>query len=179
MSKIVKKIRIWANFLDTQNNVLYPIQFGICKQHSTKTAVCYFIEQIQSKLDKVGVVGAVFLDLQKAFDALNHNILLYNLSFFNFLEDTIKWIESHPTSRKPNPNPNHTQINTHISSLGDCSTGVPQGSTLGPLLFSLYLNDFPDVCPDVHIQMFADDTVIYVHDKTVEHVALKNIHFND
>ncbi len=61
----------------------------------------------------------------------------------------------------------------NTSYLRDCFTGVPQGSTLGPLLFSLYLNDFPDVCPDLHIQMYAYDTVIYVHDKTKEQVALK------
>ncbi len=130
--------------------------------------MCYFTEQIRSKLDNGGVVGAVFLDLQKSYDTLNHNILLSKLSFFNFSEDTIKWIESYLTSRKQ-----CTRIKTHISSLRDCSTGVPQGSTLGPLLFSLYLNDFPDVCPDVHIQMYADDTVIYVHDKTKEQVAHK------
>ncbi len=52
------------------------MQFGFRKQHSTETAVCYFIEQIWSKLDKGGFVGAVFLDLQKAFYTLNHNILL-------------------------------------------------------------------------------------------------------
>lgn len=60
-----------------------------------------------------------------------------------------------------------------VSSLRECCTGVPQGSVLGPLLFSLYLNDLPDVCPDVNIQMYADDTVVYVHGKTNEQVAQK------
>lgn len=81
----------------------------------------------------------------------------------------MKWIESYLTSSKPGC----TRIKTHISSLRDCSKGVPQGSTLGPLIFCLYLNDFADICPDAHIQMYPDDTVIYVYDKTKEQVAKK------
>ncbi len=64
------------NFVDIQN-VLCPMQFGFRKQHSTETVVCYFIEQIRSKLDKGGVVSVVFLDLQKAFDTLNYHILIF------------------------------------------------------------------------------------------------------
>lgn len=82
-------------FLDILNSLLFLMQFGIGKQHSTEIAVCYFIEQVRSKLDKGGIVGSVFRDLQKAFDTLNHNILLSKLLHFNFSIDIMKWIESY------------------------------------------------------------------------------------
>jgi len=98
------------------------MHFGFREQHSTETAVCYFIEQVRSKLDKGRVVGAVFLDLQKAFDMLNHNILLSKLLYFNFSVETMKWIESYLTSRKQ-----CTRIETRISSTRYCSTGYLRG----------------------------------------------------
>lgn len=112
-------------------------------------------------VDKGGVVGAVFLDLRKAFDTVNHQVLIAKLSTFNFFSSAIKWFESYLTGRTQ-----YFSVNTYRSLALNLCTGVPQGSILGPLLFSLYINDFPSVCRDINTIMYANDTVIYVHAKT-------------
>lgn len=144
------------------------MQFGFRTRHSTESANCFFIENIKHLLDKGGVVGAVFLDLKKAFATVNHKILLTKLRKCNFSADAIKWIESYLSNRSQS-----VRISDYRSPLLALSTGVPQGSILGPLLFSLYINDLPSVCPDVYIQMYADDTVIYTHGKNTAQVAEK------
>ncbi len=98
--------------------------------------------------------------------ALNHRILLSKLLSFNFSPHTLRWIESYLSG--------HTQyvsIQNYNSAPLSISTGVPQGSVLGPLLFTLYINDLPSVCPNTNIQMYADDSVIYIHGSSVSQVA--------
>lgn len=109
-----------------------------------------------------------FLDLKKAFDTVNHEVLLSKLSFFNFSTETIKWMNSYLTNRKQSVHIGNTQ-STYLN----CNIGVPQGSILGPILFSLSINDLPMICPSVNIQMYADDTVLYVHDKDKQQAANK------
>ncbi len=76
------------------------MQFRFRVHHSTETANCYVVEQIKSSLDRGGVVGAVFLDIKKAFDTINHNVLLSKLSRFNFSTNTLTWMESYLSLRK-------------------------------------------------------------------------------
>ncbi len=82
-------------------------------------------------MDRGGVVGPVFLDLKKAFDTVNHKILLTRLSTFNFSPKALRWIESYLADRTQ-----CVRILNQQSDVLRCSTGVPQGSILGPLLFS-------------------------------------------
>lgn len=117
-------------------------------------------------MDRGGVVGAVFLDLKKAFDTINHGILLSKLNAFNFSADAIKWVESYVTHRTQ-----LVRVKNYQSSVVSLSAGVPQGSILGPLLFSLYVNDFPNVCFNSNIQMYADDTVVFVHANSADQAA--------
>lgn len=168
ISKVVEKV-VAMQLMDHLNygeHPLNPLQFGFRKHHSTETALCYFVEQLKAMLDKGVVVGAIFLDLKRAFDTVNHNILLSKLSTHNISDETLRWFKSYLENRK-----HCTRFKSTMSSFVDCSVGVPQGSILGPLLFSVYINDLPAICPEVHVQMYADDAVIYVHAKLSQEAA--------
>ncbi len=117
-----------TNYLNNSYFALHPMQFGFRANYSTEMANCYFTEKVKSLLDKGGVVGAVFLDLRKAFDTLNHRILLSKLLSFNFSPHTLRWIESYLSGRTQ-----YVSIQNYNSAPLSISTGVPQGSILGPL----------------------------------------------
>lgn len=151
-----------------KENLLHPMQFGFRANHSTGTACCYLLEVIKSSLDKGGVVGALFLDLRKAFDTVNHSVLLSKLSSFKLSANVLNWIQSYLLGRSQ-----CVRINDKTSSLKACGLGVPQGSILGPLLFSAYINDLPSVCDGVGTLMYADDTVLYTTGKDPEQAAAK------
>ena len=119
------------------------------------------LEKIKFSLDLGGVVGAVFLHLRKAFDTVEHKVLLTKISKFNFCNGAMKWVELYLTNRSQS-----VPINNHRSKSLQLPTGVPQGSILGPLLFSIYINDLPSVCPEVETIMYADDTVFFGHGRS-------------
>lgn len=168
ISKVIEKFvtNQLINHLNLGYHSLNEMQFGFRPKHSTETTLCYFVEQLKFMLDKGGVVGTIFIDLKKAFDTVNHNVLLSKLSTHNVSANAIEWMASYLHNRQ-----HCTRIKGTSSSSLDCPTGVPQGSVLGPLLFSIYINDLPSICPEFRIQMYADDTVIYVHAKSKQHAA--------
>ena len=93
ISKVVEEVvaeQLVAH-LDSEA-LMHPMQFGFRSNHSTETACCYFLEVVKQNLDKGGVVGAVFLDLCKAFDTVNYQILLSKLASYKLSIDTLKWI---------------------------------------------------------------------------------------
>uniref|UniRef100_A0A146QFL4 Reverse transcriptase-like protein n=1 Tax=Fundulus heteroclitus TaxID=8078 RepID=A0A146QFL4_FUNHE len=142
------------------------MQFGFRQNHSTETANCVFIETVKSLLDKTTCVGAVFLDFKKAFDTVDHQALLSKLTHFNFADDAIAWFKSYLSDRKQS-----VSVGGTMSSYLECPAGVPQGSILGPVLFSLYINDLPDVCQNVQFQMYADDAVIFTPAKSTQEAS--------
>ena len=157
-----------VSFLNTSEFNLHPSFIsGFRANYSTETANCLFLEKVQAMVPKGGVVGAVFLDLRKAFDTVNHKVLLAKLSSFNFSPLALSWFESYLTGRC------QYVVNNQLSPALELYTGVPQGSILGPLLFSLYINDLPSVCHNVETQLYADDTVMYMHARTKQLAAAK------
>ena len=99
----------------------------------------------------------VFLDLSKAFDTINHNILLQKLNYYDIRGTTLNWFCSYLTNRNQ-----YTKIDCCSSSLNNITCGVPQGSFFGPLLFSLYINDICYASTVLSFILFADDTnIIY------------------
>ena len=178
VSKVAEKwiAKLLNKHLNNGHPLLHPMQFGFRQYHSTETANCVFIETVKSLLDKTICVGAVFLDLKKAFDTVDHRTLLSKLTHFNFAENALDWFQSYLSNRRQSVSVGGTN-----SSYLECSAGVPQGSILGPVLFSVYINDLPNVCQTVHFQMYADDAVIFTPAKSTQEAsssltsALENI----
>ena len=133
ISKIFEKV-VAEQLVEHLDHIeaLPPCQFGFRKRYSTESACCYLLEDIKSSLDGGGVVGAVFLDLRKAFDTVNHQLLISRLSDFSLDIKTIAWIQSYL-----NDTQQCVAVDNTKSTLRHCSMRVPQGSILGPLLFTL------------------------------------------
>ena len=154
ISKIFEKI-IHARlsvFLST-NNILHEKQFGFRKQHSTNHALIEITEKIKQGCDSGKFACGVFLDFQKAFDTVNHDILLKKLEHYGIRNKSNKWLRSFLEGRKQ-----HTTINKTRSSDKLISNGVPQGWILGPILFILFINNFHKAVDLSTVHHFADDT---------------------
>jgi len=166
-SKIFEKliyIRMYK-YLDT-NNLLYDKQFGFRSKHSTNHALISLTESIKKHLDNKELVSGIFIDLAKAFDTVNHKILCNKLSYYGFRGKFNDLIKSFLSNRKQ-----YVSINGFDSDKLEISCGVPQGSTLGPLLFVLYINDLQYSLKFASANHFADDTcLLYANKKpkTVE-----------
>ena len=116
----------------------------------------------------------ILIDLQKAFDTLDHSILLGKLGLLSFSSDTISWFKSYLSNRTFLVN-----VKSAFSEPADLKCGVPQGSILGPLLFLLYINDLPQAVTDCDVRLYADDTCISYTNKKIPEIEVKlNKDFN-
>ena len=139
-----------------ENTFLNDRQSGFRKLFSTTTAVLDVSENILEQLDKNNFVGAVLIDLKKAFDTVDHKILLKKLWCYGFQNQFFDWFESYLTDRQQ-----LTLVNNIMSDLlHEDVYGVPQGSVLGPLLFLLYIDDIKSVIQNAYCHLYADDTII-------------------
>ena len=103
----------------------------------------------------------IFLDFSKAFDTINHNILLYKLSHYGIRGKALEWFRNYLNNRKQ-----YVSLNQNNSSLKEIENGVPQGSLLGPLLFIVYINDFSRSSDTLSFILFADDSNVFFLTKT-------------
>ena len=122
--------------------------FGFREKHSTTHALLCLTESIKHSIDNGDFGCGIFLDLQKAFDTVNHKILLLKLEHYGVRGNALNWLQSYVT------------VNGHRSDYKPITCGVPQGSVLGPLLFLIYVNDLPSVSKVLKFYLFADDTSI-------------------
>ena len=159
-----------TEFLNNEN-LISEHQHGFRKNHSTVTCLIEMMENVRESLDKGMVSGMVAIDLSKAFDTIRHKTLVQKLKSLNFDANTISWFESYLKDRKQK-----VKINDTISNEGNVKHGVPQGSILGPLLFSLYINDLPENAGECKVKIYADDTTLYTSSNTVESLKLKLEH---
>ena len=165
-----------TQFLDS-NNILSQHQFGFRKKHSTSHPMLLFMNKITSALENKEYSIAIFCNLRKAFDSVNHKTLLMKLQKLGIMGTELKWFNSYLTHRKQ-----FVQVNNSISKLLNVSIGVPQGSILGPLLFIIYINDLPK-CSEFISFLFADDTTLLLSHQDIDflitmvNIELKKISF--
>ena len=136
--------------------VIYESQFGFQKGRSTLHSLIEIIEKIRDCMESKKYGCGIFIDLKKAFDTVNHEILVQKLEHYGIRGKALDWFNSYLTGRMQ-----FTFCNGKRSELRTITCGVPQGSVLGPLLFLLYINDLPNISSKLKFYLFADDTNIF------------------
>ena len=171
-SKILEKL--FNNRLDSfieKNCILSECQYGFRNSRSTYMALMDLIENICESIDKKKYVMGIFIDLKKAFDTIDHNILLNKLYHYGIRGISNDWIESYLENRKQ-----FVQYDDAISVCKEILCGVPQGSILGPKLFILYINDICNISEIMKFVLFADDTnILCKHENYVSLCELVNV----
>jgi len=168
ISKILERI-VHNQIYDylSEHKILAAQQSGFRPKHSTQTSLHNFTEFAFNEIDKGNYVGLVALDLKKAFDTVDHNILLKKLSYYGFKDTSLNWFKSYLTNRQQ-----IACINGNLSEPKTTVTGVPQGSILGPLLFILYVNDIGICFEHSIVNLYADDTLFYFANPNIDVVSL-------
>ena len=137
-----------------ENNLIYTKQSGFRRGHSTETAPIKIIDELLFNLDNDKVSGMVMIDYRKAFDMVDHELLLKKLEVYGIVNHKLKWCQSYLLNRKQ-----VVRLSGKMSSEVVMKYGVPQGSILGPLFFLLFINDLP-LHATSQIDLYADDTTI-------------------
>ena len=150
-SNIDKILERLYNFLE-RKEIIFLLQFGFRQKYSTTHALIHLTDKIRHEIDKGNYARGIFVDFQKAFDTVDHHILLKKLEYYGIRGISNKWFASDLSNRKQ-----FVSINGYKSTLADVKCGVPQGSILGPFLFLIYINDLHIAIKYSKVHHFADD----------------------
>ena len=165
ISKVFEKcIHNQLQMYVTDFNIIYKFQSGFRSDFSTDTCLSYLHDKILKGFDRGEYTGMILIDLQKAFDTIDHKILLNKLKNIGLSESAISWIRSYLTHRVT-----FVEIEGYKSSERDIKCGVPQGSILGPLLFLIYVNDMSQAV-SCDLLLYADDSCLTVTHKEVKYI---------
>jgi len=152
----------------TDTSILHPSQYGFQPNHSTYMALLDMEDKISKAMDNNEYAVGIFIDLAKAFDTVDHTILLDKMSNYGIRGMQLQWFHSYLLNRTQ-----RVSCNGALSKVGLITHGVPQGSNLGPLLFLLYINDLAQISTTLHLILFADDTNIFYSNKS--HTVLTEV----
>ena len=170
LSKLFEKL-LYQQIIPYINKYLADGLCGFREGFSAQHCLIIMIEKIKQTLDKNGVAGALLTDLSKAFDCIQHDLLIAKLHAYGFSMESLQLIGNYLTNRKQ-----RTKINSTFSEWVNIIFGVPQGSILGPLLFNIYINDIFLFKEESEITNYADDNTLYVCCNTLPEVIKKLEH---
>lgn len=144
-----------------KNNILYDLQHGFRKSRSCESQLLHFVQELAKNNNQNLQTDLIIMDFAKAFDKVPHQRLLYKLQFYGIKNQTLNWIKAFLSDRTQTVVINGTSSNTV-----PVTSGVPQGTVLGPILFLIYINDLPEYLSHSKLRLFADDSITYREIKT-------------
>ena len=162
-SKLIEKIvhnRIYT--FCNENDMIDEKQGGFRPNYSTNSTTAFYINDLYNAMNNNQATISLYIDSMKAFDSVNHDILLKKMKFYGITGRCVKWIENYLKNRKQ-----YTVANDVASRLENITCGVPQGSVCGPLLFLLYINDISHCLNNCNVSRYADDTVLYYSSENI------------